>query len=108
MYEDIINDGTKRGFMAIGKFYNLPEYKRTRDWVSRSPKTAKNLNKGWLPPHGEVNLIQYPDGSITVLNGHTRRYCWMNDMAPAPTKVRYTLYILDKDNPDEHAKNLYY
>jgi hypothetical protein len=93
--------------MTLEEFVAMPCIAFQRDVEQRSKRVAKLLKKKWLPTHGDVDAVVYPDGRHERINGNTRAYLWVDDDygGPIPSHVQLTLYSVENE---EEAKELYY
>ena len=97
----------KYATMTLEEFVAMPCIAFQRDVEQRSKRVAKLLKKKWLPTHGDVDAVVYPDGRHERINGNTRAYLWVDDDydGPIPSHVQLTLYSVENE---EEAKELYY
>ncbi len=107
---DIVN-------ITFEKFLEYPNHPYQRNTEYRAKK-AKHLKK-FMDIHANVNLVQFtdsgedPDTGLTysagqriMLDSHTRRYMWQNEMTDlVPMNIRATIHYVSNM---EEAKNLYH
>jgi hypothetical protein len=107
---DTSDIGTKieHRIMTLAEFSALEPIPIQRDVTPRLKRIARLLKeKGPLPIHWKVQVVEYPDASIQRVNGSTRTVIWNSPTykGPIPSHLSVTVY---KVADYEEAKAIYY
>lgn len=78
------------------RWSQFPGSKDQRDTERHADKIEDELQE-FLPQHGIVEAVQFPDGSLRKSNGHTRDLLWSQKRAPVPESVFVVITQTDSE-----------
>jgi hypothetical protein len=102
-FSDLPDFATK--WMSINEFLRIPTISINRDTERRKKRIGKMLSIKSFIQHLCVIIAEYPDGTKEIINGNTRKTCWIEELSPKPD---YVFAIIIKYNRKKDAKDEYF
>lgn len=80
------------------EFQTIPPNPIQRDTIRHARLSIKPYGHlaNASPTHAKVSIAEFPSGKRVVLDGHSRRYLWRENLLDAPDKLSVDVYPINK------------
>lgn len=86
----------ERKYMTVEDWFAVPNYPAQRNTEQHAKKMLPILKKsGFLSVHAIVAAVQFPNGALMKINGHTRALLWLEGKIAPPVLIHCDVHAVN-------------